>query len=54
MLTDHVFTIPQSDMSIFFLNLDKEPAFDKKGNPWIWTGVGFFQGFHRGELRMGI
>ena len=38
----------------FFLNLDKEPAFDKKGNPWMWTGVGFFQGFHRGELRMGI
>jgi len=29
MLTNHIFTIPQSDMSIFFLTLDKGPAFNK-------------------------
>jgi hypothetical protein len=34
--------------------MEKEPALDKKGNPWMWTEVGFFQGFHKGELRMGI
>jgi hypothetical protein len=34
--------------------MEKETAFDKKGNPWMWTEVGFFQGFHKGELRMGI
>ena len=42
MLTDHISTIPQSDMSIFFLTLDKEPDLEKKETPgfflWIKSG----------------
>lgn len=45
MLTDPIFTIPQSNMSRFFLNGQMETAFEKKKPLGKWTEGEFPKGF---------